>query len=130
MELIRNEIKLVVGARSSLFLPFKDLGLIVVDEEHDPSYKQDEGLIYNARDMAIARASIENLPIILVSSVPSLETFNHIKNKKYKHTKILKRFNNYPLPETKIINLNLENLKNEYISKETTKIVDEYLKKK
>ena len=126
----RNQIKLVIGARSSLFLPFKDLGLIIVDEEHDPSYKQDEGLIYNARDMAIARASIEDLPIILVSSVPSLETFNHIKNKKYKHTKILKRFNNYPLPETKIINLSLESLKNQYIVKETTRIVDEYLKKK
>tara|TARA_B100000959_G_scaffold216524_1_gene228191 strand:+ start:814 stop:2769 length:1956 start_codon:yes stop_codon:yes gene_type:complete len=125
----RNQIKLVIGARSSLFLPFKDLGLIIVDEEHDPSYKQDEGLIYNARDMAIARASIEDLPIILVSSVPSLETFNHIKNKKYKHTKILKRFNNYPLPETKIINLSLESLKNKYIARETTRIVDEYLKK-
>ena len=125
----RNQIKLVIGARSSLFLPFKDLGLIIVDEEHDSSYKQDEGLIYNARDMAIARASIEDLPIILVSSVPSLETFNHIKNKKYKHTKILKRFNNYPLPETKIINLSLENLKNQYIARETTRIVDEYLKK-
>ena len=125
----RNQIKLVIGARSSLFLPFKDLGLIIVDEEHDPSYKQDEGLIYNARDMAIARASIEDLPIILVSSVPSLETFNHIKNKKYKHTKILKRFNNYPLPETKIINLSLESLKNQYIARETTRIVDEYLKK-
>ena len=124
----KNEVKLVIGARSSLFLPFKDLGLIIVDEEHDPSYKQDEGLIYNARDMAIARASIEDLPIILVSSIPSLETFNHIKNKKYKHAKILKRFNNYPLPDTKIINLNLENMKSQYIAKETTRIVDQYLK--
>ncbi len=124
---IKGEVKLVIGARSSLFLPFKNLGLIIVDEEHDPSYKQDEGLIYNARDMAVARASIEDLPIILVSSIPSLETFNHIKNKKYKHTKILKRFNNYPLPETKIVNLNLKNIKNEYIDQETIKIVDKYL---
>ena len=128
-EVIKNEIKIVIGARSSLFLPFKDLGLVIVDEEHDPSYKQDEGLIYNARDMAIARASIENFPIVLVSSIPSLETFNHIKNKKYKHTKIIKRFNDYPLPEAKIINLNLENMKNEYISKETIKIVNKYLEK-
>ncbi len=128
-EVIKNEIKIVIGARSSLFLPFKDLGLVIVDEEHDPSYKQDEGLIYNARDMAIARASIENFPIVLVSSIPSLETFNHIKNKKYKHTKIIKRFNDYPLPEAKIINLNLENMKNEYISKETIKTVNKYLEK-
>ena len=126
---IKNEIKLVIGARSSLFLPFKDLGLIVVDEEHDPSYKQEEGLVYNARDMAIARASIEGFPIILVSSIPSLETFNHIKNKKYRHTKILKRFNDYPLPDTKIVNLNLNKVKNNLISNETDKIVKKYLDK-
>ena len=58
-----GEIKIVIGARSSLFLPFKNLGIIIVDEEHDPSYKQDEGVSYNARDMAIARASLENIPI-------------------------------------------------------------------
>ena len=124
---IKNEIKLVIGARSSLLLPFKDLGLIIVDEEHDPSYKQEEGLIYNARDMAITRASIENFPITLVSSIPSLETFNHIKNKKYNYTKISKRFNDHPLPETKIINLNLKKIKNEYIAAETTEIVNQYL---
>ena len=79
---INNNLKLVIGARSSLLLPFKNLGLIVLDEEHDPSYKQDEGIIYHARDMAIARASFENIPIYLVSAVPSLETFNNIKKKK------------------------------------------------
>jgi len=69
-----GKIKIVIGARSSLFLPFKKLGIIIVDEEHDQSFKQDEGVIYNARDMAISRASFENVPIILVSAVPSLET--------------------------------------------------------
>ena len=64
--IIENKIKLIVGARSSLLLPFKKLGLIVVDEEHDVSYKQDEGVIYNARDMAISRASFEKIPIHLV----------------------------------------------------------------
>ena len=58
-----KKLKVVIGARSSLFLPFKKLGLIIVDEEHDQSYKQDEGVIYNARDMAISRASFENIPI-------------------------------------------------------------------
>jgi primosomal protein N' (replication factor Y) len=129
--ILNNKIKLVIGARSSLLLPFKSLGIIIVDEEHDPSYKQDEGLIYNARDMAISRASFENIPIHLVTSVPSLETFNHIKNKKYNITKILNRFSDFKLPDTKIINLNLLKLKkNEYISEETTKLVDNFLKKK
>jgi primosomal protein N' (replication factor Y) len=104
--IINNNLKLVIGARSSLLLPFKNLGLIVLDEEHDPSYKQDEGIIYHARDMAIARASFENIPIHLVSAVPSLETFNNIKNKKYNHTKLVTRFNQTPLPETDVINLN------------------------
>merc|ERR1711965_1184352 len=66
-----GEIKVVIGARSSLFLPFKKLGLIIVDEEHDQSYKQDEGVTYNARDMAISRASFENIPINLITAVPS-----------------------------------------------------------
>ena len=99
---------MVIGARSSLFLPFKNLGLIIVDEEHDQSYKQDEGLIYNARDMAVSRASFENIPIHLITSIPSLETFKNIKDKKYNHTKISKRYKNFNLPNTKIINLNLE----------------------
>jgi primosomal protein N' (replication factor Y) (superfamily II helicase) len=128
--IINNKVKLVIGARSSLLLPFKNLGIIIVDEEHDPSYKQDESLIYNARDMAISRANFENIPIHLVTSVPSLETFNHIKNKKYNLTKIQKRYSNFPLPETKIINLNLLKLKSdEYISSETMKLVEQYLKK-
>ena len=128
--LASNKIKLVIGARSSLLLPFKKLGLIVVDEEHDSSYKQDEGTIYNARDMAIARASLENIPINLVSSIPSVETYNNIKNKKYRHIKISKRFNDYPLPDTKIINLNLDKIKNKYIANETINLVKNFLKKK
>ena len=67
-----GKIKIVIGARSSLFLPFKNLGIIIVDEEHDLSYKQDEGISYNARDMAITRASLENIPINLVTSIPSI----------------------------------------------------------
>jgi primosomal protein N' (replication factor Y) (superfamily II helicase) len=127
---IKNKIQLVIGARSSLLLPFKNLGLIIVDEEHDASYKQSEGLIYNARDMAISRSSFEKIPIHLVTSVPSLETFNHIKNKKYNHTEIKNRFSHYPLPDTKIINLNAKKLKkNEFISEEALTLVNEYLKK-
>ena len=129
--IIDNTLKLVIGARSSLLLPFKNLGLIVLDEEHDPSYKQDEGIIYHARDMAIARASFENIPIHLVSAVPSLETFNNIKNKKYNHTKLINRFREFPLPEAKVINLEKAKLKKDhFIAKETVGMVNEYLKKK
>ena len=68
---VNNKLKVVIGARSSLFLPFKDLGLIVVDEEHDQSFKQDEGVIYNARDMAISRANFQKIPICLLYTSPS-----------------------------------------------------------
>ena len=76
--IVEGKIKIVIGARSSLFLPFKSLGIIIVDEEHDVSYKQDIGVSYNARDMAITRASIENIPVNLVTSIPSVETCNNI----------------------------------------------------
>ena len=126
---INNDIKILVGARSALLLPFKKLGIIIVDEEHDSSYKQDEGVVYNARDMAISRASFEKIPIHLVTSVPSIETYNNILNKKYRHINIHKRFENYPLPKTKIINLNINKIKEKYVAKETVDLVKTYLTK-
>ena len=127
--IIENKINLVIGARSALLLPFKKLGIIVVDEEHDTSYKQDEGVIYNARDMAISRAFFEKIPIHLITSIPSIETYNNIQNKKYRHIKILKRYNDYPLPKTKIINLNINKIKDKFISDETVGYVNDFLKK-
>ena len=129
--IVNNKIKLVVGARSSLFLPFKKLGLIVVDEEHDSSYKQDEGLRYNARDMAISRASIEDIPIILATSIPSLETYNNVKNKKYNSTKLKKRYKNFLLPSTEIVNLNLNKKnKNIWLDIKTLNLARKYLDSK
>jgi primosomal protein N' (replication factor Y) len=127
--IISNKIKLVVGARSSLLLPFKDLGVIIVDEEHDTSYKQDEGVIYHARDMAIARALFEKIPIHLISAIPSLETFNNIQNKKFRHFKIINRYADYPLPKTKVINLNFKKIKNRFVSDESIEIVKKFLEK-
>ncbi len=127
--IINNKIKILVGARSALLLPFKKLGIIIVDEEHDTSYKQDEGVIYNARDMAISRANFEKIPVHLVTSIPSIETFNNIENKKYRHIKIFQRFENYPLPKTKIVNLNLDKIKNKFIAVETIELVKKYLAK-
>ena len=127
--IIGNKIKILIGARSALLLPFKKLGIIIVDEEHDTSYKQDDRVIYNARDMAISRAKFEKIPIHLITSIPSIETYNNIENRKYRHTKILKRFDNYPLPKTKIVNLNLNKIKNKFIAPETIELTKKYLAK-
>ena len=125
-----GKIKIVIGARSSLFLPFKNLGFIVVDEEHDSSYKQDEGISYNARDMAITRASIENIPINLVTSIPSVETYNNIVSKKYKITQIKKRYKKTSLPSVEIINLHSETQdKKSWLAKKTIIEVNRYLDK-
>ncbi len=126
-----GKIKVLIGARSSLFLPFKKLGLIIVDEEHDQSYKQDEGLIYNARDMAIARASFENIPVNLITSVPSVETYENIKKRKYTISKLKQRYLNASLPNYEIINLNNTKLeKQTWLSKEIIKKANFHLEKK
>ncbi len=124
-------IKVVIGARSSLFLPFKKLGLIIVDEEHDQSYKQDEGIIYNARDMAISRASFENIPINLITAVPSIETYENIKKGKYNISRLEQRYQNASLPDYEIINLNNVKLeKQSWLSREIIEKVNFHLKKK
>tara|TARA_Y100000994_G_scaffold71058_1_gene58147 strand:+ start:142 stop:2097 length:1956 start_codon:yes stop_codon:yes gene_type:complete len=123
-------IKVVIGARSSLFLPFKKIGLIVIDEEHDQSFKQDEGVIYNARDMAIARANFENIPINLVTAVPSLETYANVKKNKYSISRLIKRYKDANLPSFEIIDLNNSRLnKQSWIATETLKKVKDHLKK-
>ena len=125
-----GKIPIVIGARSSLFLPFKNLGIIIVDEEHDASYKQDEGVSYNARDMAITRASIEKIPINLITSIPSIETYSNIVGKKYYVTKIKQRYKEASLPNIEIINMRSEILKKEsWIAKKTINRVNEYLEK-
>ena len=126
-----GRIKVIIGARSSLFLPFKKLGLIIVDEEHDQSYKQDEGVIYNARDMAIARASFENIPINLITAVPSIETYENIKKGKYSVSKLYKRYQDAALPNYEIINLNNTKLKKQtWLSKDIIKKANYHLEKK
>ncbi len=126
-----GEIKVVIGARSSLFLPFKKLGLIIVDEEHDQSYKQDEGIIYNARDMAVSRCFFENIPINLITAVPSVETFDNIKKGKYTFSKLEQRYLNASFPKFEIINLNKTKLEAQtWLSKEIIEKVNLHLEKK
>jgi len=97
--------RVVVGARSALFLPYTDLGLIVIDEEHDPSYKQEEGTIYNARDMAVVRARYEGIPIVLASATPSLETLLNVRRGRYRHVLLTERHGAAMLPGLQVIDL-------------------------
>ena len=108
---------LVVGARSALFLPFRDLGLIVVDEEHDTSYKQEEGVLYHARDMAVLRASILGCPVLLSSATPSLESWANAAAGKYARIDLGSRFGVAELPQMHAIDMRNEKLAGDrYIS--------------
>ena len=101
---------LVVGARSALFLPFRELGLIVVDEEHDASYKQEEGVLYNARDMAVLRASLLGAPVVLASATPSLETWANAEAGKYGRVRLAARFGAAVLPVMRAIDMRGEDV--------------------
>ncbi len=89
----------VVGARSALFLPFPDLGLVIVDEEHETAFKQEEGVVYNARDMAVVRARLCAAPAILVSATPSLESVANVEAGRYRHLTLASRHGGAALPE-------------------------------
>lgn len=113
--IMSGDIKIVIGARSALFLPYRDLGLIIVDEEHDASYKQEENLPYNARDMAVLRGSICNIPVILGSATPSLESFYNVEIKKYEYIRLDSRYKGASLPKIVPINMKKE-VKGRWIS--------------
>ncbi len=100
-----GQCRVVVGARSALFLPFTDLRLIVVDEEHDTSYKQEDGFIYQARDLAVARGKIENASVILASATPSLETLRNAETERYRWLKLSNRHGTAQLPEIQLVDL-------------------------
>ena len=97
--------QLVIGARSSLYLPFQNLGLIVVDEEHDQSYKQEDGVHYHARDMAVLRASIAGAQVVLASATPSLESWVNANSGKYRRLDLVERFGVAEMPEVSVIDL-------------------------
>lgn len=103
-----GQARVVVGARSALFLPFKKLGFITVDEEHDPSFKQEEGVMYHARDMAIVRAKLAGCPIVLASATPSLETLVNADSGKYEKLVLRERFGAAILPAMKAIDLRVD----------------------
>ncbi|MBC6436634.1 MAG: primosomal protein N' [Rhodobacteraceae bacterium] len=106
----QGQAQLVVGARSALFLPFRDLGLIVVDEEHDTSYKQEDGVLYHARDMAVLRASCNAAHVILASATPSLETWANVQAGKYARLDLTARFGGATLPQLRAIDMRQEDV--------------------
>lgn len=129
--ILEGQCKVIVGARSALFLPYSDLGLIIIDEEHDQSYKQEESILYNARDMAIVRAKIENIPIVLATATPSLESYVNAISGRYDKVKLNRRVKAQKMPDVNIIDLKKSNLeKNKWISPELHKSIQDTLSKK
>ncbi len=106
----QGDAQMVVGARSALFLPFQDLGLIVVDEEHDTSYKQEDGVLYNARDMAVLRAAICGARVVLASATPSLESWANAEAGKYDRIELTARFGAAVLPQMHTIDMRAEQM--------------------
>ncbi len=129
--IITGTVKVVIGARSALFLPYKDLSIIVVDEEHDSSYKQSEGILYNARDMAVLRGAIESCQILLVSATPSIESLYNSRINKYQLIELSNRYNQAILPEIQIVDMRQEALpKNSWLSAQVVKAMKSTLEKK
>lgn len=125
---VQGDARVVVGARSALFLPFKELGLIVVDEEHDTAFKQEDGLIYHARDMAVVRANIESCPIVLASATPSLETWVNAETRRYARLHLPERHGKATLPEAALIDMRREETpKGDFLSPTLVRAVEETL---
>jgi len=103
-----NEVQVVVGARSALFLPYADLGLIIVDEEHDPAYKQEDGAHYHARDMAVVRGRAAKIPVVLASATPSVESEVNARRGRYKRIHLPERFGGQLMPQIEAIDMRRE----------------------
>ncbi|WP_146586438.1 primosomal protein N' [Puniceibacterium confluentis] len=122
--------QLVVGARSALFLPFQQLGLVVVDEEHDTSYKQEEGVLYNARDMAVLRAAICGARVVLASATPSLESWANAEAGKYDRIELTSRFGVAVMPKMRTIDMRAEDLpRDRWVSPSLARSVTQRLEK-
>ncbi len=111
--------QLVIGARSALFLPYKDLALIVVDEAHDASYKQDDGVMYHGRDMAVLRAAQEQIPVMLATATPSCETVENINTGRYACVKLERRRAQAELPQIHLVAMQDETLEKQYFVSQT-----------
>ncbi len=101
----RGEVDIVIGARSALFAPLRNVGIIVVDEEHDTSFKQEEGTRYNARDMAIVRGKLENAVVVLGSATPSLESYENAREGRYLYLRMPNRVHQRPMPAVELVDM-------------------------
>ena len=100
-----KKVSIVIGARSAVFAPFENIGIIIVDEEHDGSYKQEQGLRYNARDIAIVRGKFCDCPVILGSATPSVQSYQNVVLKRFEELKLKTRINKHALPKIKLVDL-------------------------
>lgn len=100
-----EKVNIVIGARSAVFAPFENIGIIIVDEEHDTSYKQETGLRYNARDLAVVRGKLNNCPVILGSATPSMQSYQNVVAGRFTELKLENRINRHPLPEITLVDL-------------------------
>jgi len=105
MRILRGEATIAVGARSAIFAPFEEIGLIIVDEEHDTSYKQESSLRYNARDLAVVRAKQDNAIALLGSATPSIQSYHNVTTRKFTEVTLKNRIEERPLPEISIVDL-------------------------
>jgi primosomal protein N' (replication factor Y) len=105
MKMARGEVPLAIGARSALFAPFPNLGLVIVDEEHDPAYKQEEGARYQARDAAVVRGKLANASVLLGSGTPSVQSFYNASRERYTLIKMPERIEQRPLPQVQVIDM-------------------------
>ncbi len=108
MRIASGEARVVVGARSALFAPVRPLGLLVVDEEHEPAYKQDEAPRYHARDVAVMRGSMEGCAVVLGSATPSLESFRNTQTGKYRLTRLTRRVDHCLMPDVRVVDMRIE----------------------
>ncbi len=132
----QGDTRVVVGARSALFLPYKELGLIIVDEEHDPAYKQEDGVIYHARDMAVVRGHLGQIPVVLASATPSLETMMNaweqpLGGGRYNHLVLPSRYGGASLPDISVVDLRSDKPERQcFLSQSLVEAMQETLDKK
>ncbi len=133
IRIMRNKVPIAIGARSAIYAPFSNLGLIIVDEEHDVSYKQEGGLRYNARDLAIVRAKLSNSIALLGSATPSIQSYFNVVTGKFTELNLEQRVEQRPLPEIRIVDLreakNFRGIRR-YITKELQDAIKETLSRK